>query len=132
MNILDRNSGVVGTLSRWALIIFGDSISTSVKDDFVDLNTFSLSQNYPNPFNPSTLINWNQPFDGFVSLKVYDILGNEIATLVNQERKSGSYKVEFDATNLTSGIYFYRIIVNQTGGGTAGKFSETKKMILMQ
>ena len=132
INILDRNSGVVGTLSRWALIIFGDSISTSVKDDFVDLNTFSLSQNYPNPFNPSTLINWNQPFDGFVSLKVYDILGNEIATLVNQERKSGSYKVEFDATNLTSGIYFYRIIVNQTGGGKAGKFSETKKMILMQ
>jgi len=84
---------------------------------------FSLSQNYPNPFNPSTLIKFQLPAQSFVFLKVYDVLGNEIATLVNEEKSVGTYEVEFSAVNLTSGIYFYRL--------SAGTFVETKKMILL-
>jgi hypothetical protein len=85
---------------------------------------FSLSQNYPNPFNPSTTINYQLPTFSFVSLKVYDILGREVATLVNEEKKAGYYSVEFNANKLSSGIYFYRM--------QAGKYVETKKLLLMK
>jgi len=87
------------------------------------LNYF-LNQNYPNPFNPSTTIKYQIPELSFVTLKVYDVLGNEIATIVNGEKPAGSYEVEFDASTLPSGIYFYRL--------QAGSFAETKKMILMK
>ena len=86
--------------------------------------TFSISQNYPNPFNPSTKIQYEVPEKSIVSLKVYDVLGNEIITLVNKETLSGRYEVEFNATNLPSGVYFYRIQANN--------FVETKKMILLK
>jgi len=85
---------------------------------------FSLFQNYPNPFNPSTNIEFRIADFGFVSLKVYDVLGNEIATLINEEKSAGTYEVEFSAEALTSGIYFYSL--------TAGSFTETKKMILLR
>jgi len=85
---------------------------------------FSLSQNYPNPFNPSTTINYSIPVISFVTIIVYDVLGNEIATLVNEEQPAGIYEVELDATSLPSGIYFYSI--------QAGSFVETKKMVLMK
>ena len=97
----------------------------------VDVNTpltFSLAQNYPNPFNPSTVINYQLPVAGVVTLKVYDVLGNEVATLVNEFRTAGFYEVEFNAAssikNPASGIYFYRL--------QAGSFVETKKMILLK
>ncbi len=86
--------------------------------------TYSLFQNYPNPFNPSTTINYAIPSSEFVTLKVYDILGNEVAALVNEQRPVGSYEVEFNAAGLASGIYYYKI--------QAGSFVETKKMILMK
>jgi hypothetical protein len=86
--------------------------------------TFSISQNYPNPFNPSTKINYEIPEKSTVNLKVYDILGNEILTLVNEEKQLGRYEVEFNAINLPSGIYFYRI--------KAGNFVQTKKMLLLK
>ena len=86
------------------------------------LNDFTLKQNYPNPFNPSTRIAFSIPSSSFVSLKVFDILGNEIGTLVNRELTGGSYEVEFIGNNLPSGVYFYTI--------TAGDFSKTLKMIL--
>ncbi len=89
-----------------------------------DLNTFSLIQNYPNPFNPNTTIAYSIPIAGKVSLKIFDVLGNEIATLVNEEKTTGNYTVNFDASNLTSGVYFYRI--------QAGDYVETKKMILLK
>lgn len=85
---------------------------------------FHLSQNYPNPFNPSTNIQYVISSMQFVSLKVYDILGKEIAVLVNEEKSAGKYEVEFNATGLTTGIYFYRI--------QAGNFTETRKMIYLR
>ena len=86
--------------------------------------TYSLSQNYPNPFNPSTKISWQLKNDGFITLKVYDQLGKEVATLVNEEKPAGSYEMEFNASSLASGVYYYRI--------SAGNFVDTKKMILMK
>ena len=85
---------------------------------------FSLSQNYPNPFNPSTKIKYALSIRQYAILKVYDILGNEIATLVNEELPAGSYEVEFDGSKLTSGIYFYRL--------QAIDFNQTKKMVLIK
>lgn len=85
---------------------------------------YSLSQNYPNPFNPVTQLKYGIPHQGFVSLKVYDMLGNEVRTLVNENKTAGSYSVTFDAANLSSGIYFYKL--------TAGDFSDVKKMTLVK
>lgn len=85
---------------------------------------FGLSQNYPNPFNPKTVIGYQLPVTGFVNLKVFDILGNEIATLVDDYRPAGKYEVDFNAEKLASGIYFYRL--------QAGDFVQTKKMILLR
>jgi hypothetical protein len=88
---------------------------------------FSLSQNYPNPFNPSTKIRFNIPHSGrsvFSKLIVYDNLGREAATLVNEQLNPGSYEVDFDGSSLTSGVYYYKL--------TAGDYSSTKKMILIK
>jgi hypothetical protein len=85
---------------------------------------FYLSQNYPNPFNPSTKIEFRIADFGFVSLKIYDILGNEVATLVNEEKSAGTYEVEFNARGLSSGVYFYK--------SNAGNFIQTKKMVLLR
>ncbi len=85
---------------------------------------FSLSQNYPNPFNPSTSIEFHIKEYGHVTLKVYDILGREITTLINENKPSGNYKIEFNARKLSSGIYFYKLQTN--------KYSETKKMMLLK
>jgi hypothetical protein len=85
---------------------------------------YSLKQNYPNPFNPSTQIDYAIQQDGFVNITVFDVLGREAAVLVNKYAKSGKYSVTFDASSLSSGIYFYKI--------TSGSFSETRKMILQK
>ena len=87
-------------------------------------NEYTLSQNYPNPFNPTTNINYKLPKDGFIKLVVYDALGREMETLVNEKQTAGTYEATFDASKLTSGIYFYRL--------TAENFSETKKMLLIK
>lgn len=87
-------------------------------------NKFELMQNFPNPFNPSTSIEYSVQGNEFVSLKVYDVLGNEISTLVNETKSPGTYKVNFDASQLTSGIYFYKM--------TAGNFTKTNKMMLVK
>jgi hypothetical protein len=83
-----------------------------------------LLQNYPNPFNPSTTIKYQIPELSFIILKVFDVLGNEIETLVDEEKTAGSYDVDFDAVTLPSGTYFYRL--------QAGSYIETKKMILIK
>ena len=84
----------------------------------------SLSQNYPNPFNPTTKISYELPISNYVSLKVYDVLGNEVGSLVNQKQNAGRYEINFDGSNLSSGVYFYKI--------QAGDFTAVKKMMLMK
>jgi hypothetical protein len=106
----------------------------SVKDDDekVNIPAYSvLEQNYPNPFNPSTKIVFRIAESGFVSLKVFDVLGSEVATLVNEEKSAGSYQVEFDAESFPSGVYLYQLKATPNGG-QAGSFIETKKMILLK
>ena len=83
-----------------------------------------MNQNYPNPFNPVTRISYSIPENAFTTLKVYDILGNEIRTLVNRELQAGSYEVEFDGSDLPSGVYIYKLI--------SGKFVKTLKMNLLK
>ncbi|HZW39865.1 MAG TPA: T9SS type A sorting domain-containing protein [Ignavibacteriaceae bacterium] len=87
-------------------------------------NDFELSQNYPNPFNPSTKIKYTIPKQGLVTIKVYDVLGKEIAQLINEKKNIGEYEVEFDGSRLSSGIYFYQI--------QAGEYLQTRKMVLMK
>lgn len=100
------------------------SALTSVEDLESTPSSYVLDQNYPNPFNPSTKISYQLPQNGFVSLKVYNAIGKEVATLVNEEKSAGRYEVNFDAEGLSSGLYFYSI--------QAGSFQETKKMILLK
>jgi len=85
---------------------------------------FRLYQNYPNPFNPSTIVQYEVPKNGLVTIKVYDILGREVRTLVNQYQNKGRYEINFNASNLSSGVYFYQL--------KAGEFINTKKMILLK
>jgi hypothetical protein len=99
-------------------------IVTGVDDEKPLSNKFILEQNYPNPFNPSTKISWQSPVGSWQTLNVYDVLGNEVATLVDEYRPAGSYEVKFSAEGLTSGIYFYKLQV--------ASYVETKKMILLR
>jgi len=101
----------------------------SVSEEYPELPiAFHLSQNYPNPFNPSTKISWQVPVSGWQTLKVYDVLGNKVATLVNEYRSAGSYEIEFNPSSInhhpSSGVYFYQL--------SAGDYVETKKMILLK
>jgi len=98
--------------------------SVDVETGNIHPKKYKLMQNYPNPFNPTTTIKYQIPEMSFVTIKVYDVLGNEIVTLVNEEKSAGSYEIEFDATGLPSGIYFYQL--------KAGSFIQTKKMILIK
>lgn len=100
-------------------LMIGDNITGNMD---LTPNEYSLQQNYPNPFNPSTTIEYTIPKDGYVSLKVYDITGREIASLVNQYQNTGSYLVTWNASNFSSGVYFYRIV--------AGDYIATKRMVL--
>ncbi len=100
----------------------GDPPSKISYNTPIDLYDYKLNQNYPNPFNPSTKISFSIKEDGFVTLKVYDILGVEIATLVNESKTAGSYEAKFNAANLPSGMYIYKL--------HAGSFTDVKKMLL--
>jgi len=110
-------------------------IPVTVEDETLP-SQFHLEQNYPNPFNPSTTIRFTISESDLVTLKVYDVLGNEIITLINEQKPPGEYEVEFNSTGLNhqslpSGIYFYRIQVYPANGG-AGNYIETKKMVLLR
>ncbi|MDP2364943.1 MAG: T9SS type A sorting domain-containing protein, partial [Ignavibacteria bacterium] len=95
-------------------------------------SVFSLSQNYPNPFNPSTKISWQSPVGSWQTLMVYDILGNEVVTLVNEYKNAGSYNTEFNASHLASGIYYYQLRAGDPSTSLGQSFVETKKMILLR
>ncbi|MFA7360925.1 MAG: T9SS type A sorting domain-containing protein [Candidatus Kapaibacterium sp.] len=108
-----------GKISRYGTPITGITVVGSEIP-----SSYAVSQNFPNPFNPTTKINFALPKSGLVTMKVYDILGKEVATLVNEVKNAGSYTVDFNASNLTSGMYFYKVSVNG--------FSEVKKMMLIK
>lgn len=97
---------------------------TNIFNEFIGPSSVKLYQNYPNPFNPSTTISYQLSVGGMVSLKVFDVLGNEVANLINEEQAQGSYSVNFNSNSLSSGIYFYRL--------SSGKFLETKSMLLIK
>ena len=129
MSIVLSGSTLRGwTLSNTGEIIMFDqqNVVTGVNPVYTATtpNNYNLSQNYPNPFNPTTRINFALPKSGLVTLKVYNILGKEVATLVNEVKNIGTYSVDFNASNLSSGIYFYKLEVNG--------FSEVKKMSLIK
>jgi hypothetical protein len=121
------------------LTIFVDSGNDGTIDDTLKLQNeltgvhdhgslipgeYILYQNYPNPFNPSTTIKYSIPELSRVTLKVFNVLGEEVTTLVNEEKIAGNYSIEFNASNLPSGVYFYRL--------QAGSFTETKKMLILK
>ena len=121
INSITELKNYAAQIQHW----YDNDFVTDVKETIPTIPTkFSLSQNYPNPFNPVTTIKYAISSEELVQLKVYDILGSEIATLVNQEQNAGSYNVDFNASHLASGIYFYRL--------QAGSFIGTKKMILLK
>lgn len=105
-----------------------DGIAVGIEDNETsnssEVTSYNLGQNYPNPFNPATIISYQLPQSGFVSLKVYDILGRKVAELVSENQMAGYHSVDFNASNLTSGVYIYRLNVND--------FSQTRKMILLR
>ena len=115
--------GMVGTIIA--------SPVNSVDDETNSPEKFQLSQNYPNPFNPSTTINFRLTESAKVTLKVYNLLGKEVAQLVNGYKNAGEYELEFNASTFPSGIYFYELKATPSGG-QAGNLTQTKKMILMK
>jgi hypothetical protein len=106
----------------WAM--YYQNIISKVEDDEILPNQFMLEQNYPNPFNPSTIIKFGIPERANVVIKIYDILGSEVITLINQEIDIGWYEVQFNASNYSSGIYIYRM--------QAGNYISTKKMLMIK
>ena len=127
-----KNPDFDNTLGEnWAASI-GYGTPGKINDTFVNVEDenrilpteYALMQNYPNPFNPITSINYSIPRASSVSLKVYDIIGNEVATLVNEFKSPGNYLVQFDASKLSSGVYFYRIQTEY--------FTMTKKLLLLK
>jgi len=111
-------------------------ITDLAQDKSNDITSYNLMQNYPNPFNPSTSIQYSVSSRQFVSLKVYDLLGREVATLVDEEKPAGSYRVEFSTgliqQSLPSGVYFYQLRAGDPSTGSGQSFVETKKMVLMK
>ncbi|HMN18865.1 MAG TPA: T9SS type A sorting domain-containing protein [Ignavibacteriaceae bacterium] len=119
------SAGSAGTGTDVWIIRLKPEGTSAIEDNLSDVNrSFSLSQNFPNPFNPNTSLKYEIGSQQFVTLKIYDLLGREIAIIVNEEKPAGTYEVTFDASGLSSGIYFYRL--------QAGSFTETKKMILIR
>lgn len=119
----DENNGIAVGYDG-TIVITSNGGVTSVSSESKIPVKFNLAQNYPNPFNPSTTISYSIPKTANVSLKVYDALGKEVAQLINKEKAAGTYEVQFDASNLSSGIYFYTLKTNS--------FLNTKKMILIK
>ncbi len=118
------NKDELKTAIETARIKYGGIVSDVEENHAGDPLSFSVSQNYPNPFNPNTVINYTIPHNSYVTLKIFDVLGNEISTIKNEFENAGKYEVNFNGSRLASGIYFYKI--------TADNFSLTKKMILMK
>jgi len=112
--------------SRWLWTWIGEKMTVGVEDEANNnvVNSFNLAQNYPNPFNPSTKISYALQSPELVTLRVFDVLGREVAMLVNQHQSAGNHTVSFNASSLASGMYFYKL--------EAGSFQSIKKMMLLK
>jgi hypothetical protein len=115
------NTSEIQQAEKWKLL---DSTATSLNNQIGPVTDFKLFQNYPNPFNPTTNISYQSPENGLHILKVFNVLGKEISVLVNEYRSAGKYSVEFDASELPSGVYYYQLII--------GEYSQTRKMQLLR
>ena len=123
--ILDTSGVILGTIGSIALVDYLTYGPVVGVEHIAGLpQEYHLGQNYPNPFNPSTNIEYSIPSESFVELKVYDVLGREVASLVNEQQPAGVYRADFKADNLPSGIYFYKL--------QSKNFVETKKMLLLK
>ncbi|MFA5405076.1 MAG: M28 family peptidase [Ignavibacteria bacterium] len=122
LRVYDSKAGDIGSLVSWCILMQLKN-NVSVKEQNIPVK-YELSQNYPNPFNPTTIIKFQIKDLRFTTLKIYDILGKEVATLVNEKLKAGTYEVTFEGSNLASGIYFYQLKTDN--------FIETKKLILIK
>jgi len=124
---------ISGDNDVWLLKTTSDVVNIEHNTD-LNISNFCLLQNYPNPFNPSTKISWQIPVGSWQSLKIYDVLGNEVATLVDEYKPAGSYEVEWNASGLPSGVYFYQLLVSalQSKDGKTENYVQTKKMILLK
>jgi len=112
------------TVYQSATISYDELSVTDVQNEISIPSELKLEQNYPNPFNPSTTISWQSPIGSHQTLKVFDLLGSEVAILVDEEKPAGSYEISFDASDLPSGTYFYQLQI--------GNFVETKKMLIIK
>jgi ligand-binding sensor domain-containing protein len=125
--VIDKNQKWFGTWSSGSgadLALFIEDEPTPIESQTFLPTEFALLQNYPNPFNPSTKIKYQVPRTEFITLKIYDILGNEVTTLVNEAKEPGEYEIDFNGSKLSSGVYFYTL--------RSGSFYDTKKFILMK
>lgn len=127
----ERNNKIYGLsefpFNHYGLIFYNEDsvVITNINDNYsFEVNNYSLYQNYPNPFNPNTIISYQLPITSKVTIKLFDLLGREIQTLVNEEKSAGYHTLNFDGKNLPSGVYFYSLSVND--------FRKTKKMVLMR
>jgi hypothetical protein len=116
-------TGTSGWSEAWSFNTMGLTAVDDEEDVEIPL-VFSLSQNYPNPFNPTTVIRYSLPSKAFVTMEVYNVLGEKVMVLVNEEKEAGQYSVRMDAHGLSSGLYFYRLVADQ--------FVETRKFVLLK
>jgi hypothetical protein len=122
---------------RASLYIHGspgrDDLVTGIEDASSRLpGKFRLDQNFPNPFNPTTTISYQLKANSSVRITVYDLLGREVAVLVNQEQSAGNHSIEWNATKYSSGVYFYRLQAHEKSGGQIGSFIDTKKLVIVK
>jgi hypothetical protein len=120
--IVRKDNSPIDSLSQYFHSDWGLGIEQNDANSIPD--KFELMQNYPNPFNPSTKIKYSLSAPGYANIKIYNLMGQEIATLLNEEKSAGNYEVKFDGTKLPSGIYFYTLLT--------GNFVQTKKMVLIK
>ena len=120
---VDMNGNIWTGSNGFGTTVFNENGISAVSNEAEPLS-YELVQNYPNPFNPATTISYKVSQPSFVSLKVYDMLGSEITALVNEEKSAGEYHVDFNASGLSSGIYFFKI--------SAGEFTAVRKMLLLK
>ncbi len=131
MSYMDNRIVDVTNQQEVAEVVSSDRLSEVISNTEIP-KEFTLLQNYPNPFNPSTRINYELPIANYVTLKIYDVVGKEVATLVNEKQNAGRYSVEFDGSSFASGIYFYRIKAGDPSSGSGHGILQTMRMILIK